>query len=257
MRSIPRPVTLLSLALLYVSQASAGLTYSAHMDKAGKDSYFQVWATDDKAKFVVENSEDPSMPPGLTIIASDRGERITLIADQKQAYFQLSRDEYKRLLKGKAAREQMQIDNSKLEELTVDEDSVTIAGYPTQHYKIKISLTAREAGKTSNLVALEEFWTAPSIPNAARYLNMLTQQTSGIDELDVLLDYQKLKGLPLKRTVEIYINGEFAGRSLVEITKVGQSSVPESVFKVPVGYKKLEIPGQAPPSSETDSVQRP
>ncbi|HWY53860.1 MAG TPA: DUF4412 domain-containing protein [Terriglobales bacterium] len=240
----------LGLVLLFTVPASAGLTYRAHMDKFGKESSFQVWATDDKAKFVIESSDDPSMPPGFTIIAADSGEQLMLIVDQKEAYFQFIREEYRKLLKGKAAQKQLRIENSKLEELAVDEDGGTIAGYPTRHYKIKISFTDHEGDQTSNFVAIEEFWTAPSIPNPASYLNMLTQQTSGIDELDDLMDYKKLKGLPLKRIVEIYSNGEFGGRSLVEITEVVQSSVPESVFQIPVGYQKVEVPGQAPPSSE-------
>lgn len=256
-RNTVRPLTLLGLALLYTLPASAQLIYSAHMDKFGKESSFHVWATDTKAKFVVENSEDASMPAGFTIIATDSGENLTAVVDQKQAYFQFSRDGYKRLLKGKAAKDQVSIESPKLEELAVDEDGGTIAGYPTRHYKIKISFSDHESGQASSFVAIEEFWTAPSIPNTAPFLNMLTQQASGIDELDELLDYKKLKGLPLKRIVEIYADGEFVGRSLVEITKVGQSSVPESVFQVPVGYRKLEIPGQAPSSPGADSPGKP
>jgi hypothetical protein len=256
MRNAAKPL-ILSLALLCALSASAGLTYSAHMDKFGKESSFQVWSTDNKAKFVVESSSDPDMPPGFTIIATDGGEQFAIVLDQKQEYFQLSREGYRELLKAKAAQERVRIENSKLEELAVDEDGGTIAGYPTRHYKLKISFTDKEGDQTLNFVAVEEFWTAPSIANPAPYVNMLTQQTSGIDELDDLLDYKKLKGLPLKRIVEIYTNGEFGGRSLVEITKVGQSSVPESVFQVPVGYKKLEIPGQAPLSPGAGSLQKP
>jgi Domain of unknown function (DUF4412) len=257
MRSAPKPLAVLGIAVLFALPVSAGLTYNAHMNKFGKESTFEVWATTSKAKFVVENSDDPSMPPGFTMIATQRGEQITLLLHQKQAYFQLSREEYRKFLKGKAAQKQVHIENPRLEELVVDEDGGTIAGYPTRHYKIRISFTGQEANQTSKFVALEEFWTAPSIPNPAPNLDVLTQQTSGIDELDVLMDYKKLKGLPLKRTVEIYTNGEFAGRSLVEITKVVRSSVPESMFQVPVAYKKLAAPGQGTPSSEAGSPQKP
>jgi hypothetical protein len=258
MRNAAKSLSLLSLAVLGCAlPASAGLTYRAHMDKFGRESSFKVWATDDKAKFVIESSSDPSMPPGFAIIVTDGGEQLTLLPDQKQSYLQLTREEYKKLLKGKASQKQVQIENPKLEELVVDEDGGMIAGYHTRHYKIKISLIDHEADQTLNFVVFEEFWTAPSIPNPAPYLNMLTQQTSGIEELDALLDYKKFKGLPLKRIVELYANGEFGGRSLVEITEVGQSSVPESIFQIPPGYKKIEMPGQASKSSEADSPQEP
>jgi hypothetical protein len=240
-----KSLSLLSLVLLGCAcPASAGLTYRAYMDKFGQESSFKVWATDDKAKFVVESSSDPSMPPGFAIIVTDGGERLTLLPNEKQSYLQLSREEYKKLLKGKASQKQVRIENPKLEELVVDEDGGMIAGYSTRHYKIKISLIDHEADQTLNFVVFEEFWTAPSIPNPAPYLNMLTQQTSGIEELDTLLDYKKFRGLPLKRTVEIYANGDFGGRSLVEITEVGQSSMPDSIFQVPPGYRKIEMPGQ-------------
>ena len=80
-------------------------------------------------------------------------------------------------------------------------------------------------------MATEEFWTAPSIPNPAPSLDMLTTQTSGIAELDSLMAYKKLKGYPLKRLVQVSMNGQLAGNSLVEVKTILDKVVPDSVFE--------------------------
>lgn len=239
--------TLLALAatmLALAGQANAGVVYSARMEKFGKKSTFAVWATDSKAKFSVTASDDPKMPTGTSIIALDGGQRYILIDPERRAFIGLTRDQYSSLREKQAESHGIQILNPKLEELVVNGDGGVVAGNKTRYFKLSISLNAAEDGRQVAIVATEEFWTAPSLPDPAPSLDMLTQQVSGLAKLDELLDYKKLHGYPLKRVVQLQENGQFAGSSLVEVTRIAQSRIPDSTFDLPAGYAKLDISGR-------------
>jgi hypothetical protein len=234
-------------AFLLLSMASvcrAGVVYSAEMEKFGKKSKFEVSATDSRAKFSVSLSDDPSLPAGMTIIALDQGERYIMLNQSKGEYIEFTKEQFKSLKRRQAQNSGFEFQDGKVEELIVDEDGGKVAGTQTRYYRIKISVTGSERGEKLDAVAIEEFWTAPSIPNPAPSLDMLTEQTSGITELDSLMAYKKLKGYPLKRVVQLSINGQFVGSSVVEVKTILDQTVSDSVFEIPPNYKKLELPGQ-------------
>jgi hypothetical protein len=215
--------------------------YTAQMEKFGKRSTFRVWATDIKAKFSITQSEDPDMPSGFSIVALAGGQRYLIFPPGQHAYIELTAEQYKRLRQRQAQAHGVDIRDSKLEELVVDGDGGLVAGKKTRYFKLRISIAAAQDGQQTTFVATEEFWTAPSVPNPAPSLDMLTQQISGIEQLDALLDYKKLQGYPLKRVVQLSENNRFVGSSLVEITEISQSSIADSVFDIPSGYEKLDV----------------
>jgi len=230
-------------ALLLIAQSnSTGVVYTARFDKLGKKSAFNVWATDAKAKFLVTESDDPSMPMGISIIALDGGGRYDLIFPEKQAFVEMTRDQFRKLRQQQAEAHGVKIENSKLEELVVDGDGGLVAGNKTRYFKLKIAIDAIQNGQHIEFRVTEEFWTAPSIPNPAPSLDMLTQQVSGLDQIDSLLDYKKLNGYPLKRVVQLCENDQFIGTSTVEITSIVNTSIAESLFTPPSDYKKIEVP---------------
>ena len=55
---------------------------------------------------------------------------------------------------------------------------------------------------------------------------------------------QELNGYPLKRAVELTENGQFIGKSRIEVTKIVQGPVSESVFEIPPHDKKVVVPAQ-------------
>jgi Domain of unknown function (DUF4412) len=247
MGSLSRYLAALLVLLPFASAGWAGEVYSAEMEKFGRKTSFEVWTKDTRAKFSVSHSDDPSMPAGMTVIALDRGDRYIILMPDKGVYLDLTKEQF-RSLKGKQAQENgFQFQSGKLEELIVDEDGGSVAGIQTRHYKIKISVAGVEQGKKVDIVAVEEFWTAPSIPNPASSLDMLTEQNSGIAELDSLMAYKKLRGYPLKRMVQLSVNGQSAGSSRVEVRTIFDTTVPDSVFEVPANFKKLEVPGPDTP----------
>jgi hypothetical protein len=236
--------TLTLMALFLSSLSHAGVIYSAEMEKLGRKSSFEVWATNTKAKFYVTQSDDPSFPQGFTIIAVDQGARYLLLIPGKDAYVDLTTEQFKNFQMKKAQDTGFELKDVKTEELIVDDDGGLVAGLKTHHYKIKVSATGLQQGQKLDLVSTEEFWTAPSIPNPAPALDMLTEQRTGIPEIDVLLAYKKLRGYPLRRVVQLSINGQDIGTSVVEVKSIQEQAVPDSVFLVPPSYKKLEIPAQ-------------
>lgn len=167
-----------------------------------------------------------------------------MLLPQKPIFIELTREQYKKMTQKKAQGQGVEIRDSKLEELIVDGDGGLIAGQQTRYFKLRISVTASEGGEAEEIIAGEEFWTAPSLPNSAPALDMLTEQISGIEQLDTLLQYKKLRGYPLKRIVQISENGQIIGNSLVEITKILQVPVADAVFEVPQGYQKLDVSGK-------------
>jgi hypothetical protein len=215
------------------------------MDKFGKKSSFEVWATEAKAKFSVSHSDDPSMPAGFTIIALDQGARYLILPPGKDAYVDLTAEQFQNFERKKAQDNGFEFKGGKSEELIVDEDGGLVAGVRTRHYKIKISVTGSGQGHPLDIVCIEEFWTAPSIPNPAPSLDMLTAQKTGLSELDSLLAYKKLRGYPLKRVVQLSMNSEDVGTSVVEVKSILDQPVPDSIFEVPTNYKKIELPGQS------------
>jgi hypothetical protein len=126
----------LSAALILVSFASAcwaGVVYSAEMEKFGKKTIFVAWAVDTRAKFSVSYSDDPTMPAGTTIMALDRGERYIVLIPGKDAYVELTQEQFK-TLKGKQVQDSgFEFHSGKTEELIVDEDGGTVAGIETRH----------------------------------------------------------------------------------------------------------------------------
>lgn len=237
-------LTVVMATLALAPQTSqTGFVYSARMEKFGKKSTFSVWATDTRARFSVSQSEDPGMPTGTSIIALDNGQRYILVFPEKRAFIELKSDQYKKLMQRQAQAHGVEIGGSRLQELVVDGDGGLIAGISTRYFKLRISVSVEQDGQQATFVATEEFWTAPSVPNPAPSLDMLTQQISGIEQLDALLDYKKLKGYPLKRVIQLNENGQFVGSSLVEITEISKSSISDSVFDVPSGYEKIDVSG--------------
>jgi hypothetical protein len=237
-------LTVAIAAVLLVPQSnSTGVVYTARMEKFGKKSSFSVWATDAKAKFSVSESNDPRMPAGISIIALDRGERYILTDSEKQTFIELTRDQYKELMRHQADVQGFKFEDSGLEELVVDSDGGLVAGNETRYFKLRISIRGTHSGQPTMFIANEEFWTAPSLPNPMPSLDMLTEQVSGVDQIDRLLDYKKFKGYPLKRLIKLYEDGQYFGQSLVEITKIVQVPIDESVFTVPSEYTKMNVPG--------------
>jgi len=246
MRHLCRHLAAAAIVTSLALSARAGVVFSAEMEKFGKKTSFEVWAADTRAKFSVSHSNDPSMPAGMAIIALDRGERYIMLIPSKDAYVELTKEQFKNLKRKQAQDAGFELRSGKVEELTVDEDGGVVAGIHTRHYKIRILVTGVEQGQQLDAVAIEEFWTAPSIPNPAPSLDLLTEQTSGIKELDSLLAYNKLRGYPLKRLVQISVNDQYVGSSLVEVKSILDQPVPNSAFEIPPSYKKLEIPPERP-----------
>ena len=105
-----------------------GLVYTAHMNKFGRNSTFDVWTVDTKARFSVSQSDDPAMPVGTSIIALDSGQRYLVLLPEKQIFMELTRDQYKKFRQQKAEAEGVEIRDPILEELVVDSDGGLIAG---------------------------------------------------------------------------------------------------------------------------------
>ena len=234
-----------SILLLSPQTSQTGYVYTARMEKFGKISSFRIWADDTRAKFSVIESDDPGAPAGFTIIALNHGDRYILILDEKHSFAELSGTDFKTLMQHRAQAEQVAINDAKRDEIVVNGEGGDVAGIRTRYYKLKITMTVVEGGQKSLMSATEEFWTAPTLSNPSPALDMLTRQTSGVEQLDALLDYERMQGYPLKRVVQLWQDGQFVGSSLVLVTNFARAPIDKSVFEVPANYTRMKIPSSA------------
>lgn len=227
--------------LLAVGITRADVVYSADQNIMGKQTTLRVWAKETKAKFVAESGSGS----GMEIIATEGGDLISIVLPDQRVYFRMTREKYKVLQGRRVAQHDVTFQSGKREELTVDQPGGKVAGIETRYYKFRLTGTITENGREEQFEAIQEFWTAPSIPNIKPELAMLTNQVTGIPAFDELLYYGKFKGLPLKRLITLSLDGKPLGTSSVEVKTLTQASVPESVFTIPSDYTRKLLPGES------------
>jgi hypothetical protein len=223
----------------------ADTVYTTEMTQAGGVSTFKTWTKGSSAKVVIVASTNQSMPAGWFIITRDGGETLAVGVPEKKQYLRVTRDQYLRMKQAAVVSQGLRVENPQVQPLGEDEGG-KIAGFPTRQRRYKVSLTFHRAHGlrevAQNLTVYQSFWIAPDISNPHPLLNMHTRQTTGIPEVDRLLEFKDLKGFPMKRVVELEIDGVKIGTSTVEVKEVREQPFEESVFAIPAGYTQRELP---------------
>ncbi len=107
----------------------------------------------------------------------------------------------------------------------------TIAGYPTEQYRITLGSTT-----------IDE-WLAPGITFPEAYyvaMRAFVPSTPMLDMKKLYEELGKLKGVPLKSVMSMKMMGREM-TSTTEVTAVDKTPIPAEAFEVPAGFKKVDF----------------
>jgi len=166
------------------------------------------------------------------------------VSNPKQQYLTVSREQFNAILNKK-----IESDGDTVGKLTVtrlgDDDGGKIAGLPTRHYRVNLSLpVVTSGGATRHFNVDEELWTAVDLPKLPEFSNLMFHQSLGSDELDKAVELEDIPGFRLKRIVRLTLDGVFVGESNIEVKTLTQGAIPESEWQIPATYTTKEIPHQ-------------
>ncbi len=233
---------LFGLAFLFVlvPLSSAGTYYRTVMTRRSGTATVDAWTDGQGVRFESVQSDDSTLPVGFRIIADELGIKVSSASGK---CFQMTREQYAEL---KRKRFDIKLVGPVKLEKVLQEDGGVILGNRTTHYRMRISATLQvgDGGEPTLYVVDEDFWAAPSVPEAPRLLNMMFTQTLGVEEVDKALEFPEIKGFKFKRTVVITTNGEYAGQSVVEVKEFRDQSIAPSVFKLDMPCSP--VPSKAP-----------
>ena len=142
----------------------------------------------------------------------------------------------------------LSLSSPKIEKL-LEEDGGLVAGLPTRHYRYRTSYKATThilGSLTVTNTTEEDIWATTQLtePGLAVWLTKAPPSTGDaqFDEI-IRAEMRKIEGFPLKRvtvTTTVNANGETeTSRSETEVTEVKNVDVPDSLFKIPAGYKEV------------------
>jgi hypothetical protein len=223
------------------SSSFAGVAFTVQMSRPQGTSTYKTWTEGRSFKAVIEASNDSDLSKGNFVISRDGGASWIAASARWKRYLELSPEELQERL-GTRPKEL----GSRLESLTVqkvaEQDGGPVAGYATRRYTVRVYAVVRTRrfwrDVTSRMVVTENIWMAANVPTPKPELGLIMQESTGALEVDRALALKDAKGFPMKRVVEIVIDGEPIATSCVEVKSLTQTSVAESVFAIPANYKK-------------------
>src|SRR5262245_52415119 len=219
----------------------AGVAFTVQMSRPQGTSTYKTWTEGKSLKAIVEASDDSDLSKGNFVISRDGGATWIAASARWKRYLELSPEELRERL-GSHSKEL----GTRLESLTVqkvaEQDGGPVAGYPTRRYTVRVYATMRTRrfwrDVSSRMVVTENIWMAQSVPTPKPELGMIMQESTGALEVDRALAKRDAKGFPMKRVVEIVVDGETIATSCVEVKSLTQTTVADSVFAIPANYKK-------------------
>jgi hypothetical protein len=270
-------VLAMAVLLGFPAAAFAGVTFTQVTTMDGKRTTVTKISTDGgKAKMeIVESPDNPFMPPGSYMLASDGEMLLVNPAAKTYARFDASMFEGVAQMAG-----QFEFTDVKLEKI-VDEPGESIEGYPTRHYQFKSSWTMTMQGmpmKTESST-VEDLWTTtaielPALPTCPTESG-LPSQVAAIVETQGL---RQVEGLPLKHvTVQStkssmggalgglgarmgarMLGGAGAGgdtTTTIEVTDIEEADIPAATFELPAGYQEMQLGQTGPAIPNLNGVQ--
>jgi hypothetical protein len=274
------------------SASLAGVTFTQVTTVNGaRTAVSRVSADGGKAKMeVVESRDNPFMPPGSYLLATDGDMLLVNPAARTYARFDTSMFEGIGEMAG-----QFQFTDVSFEKV-VDEPGESIAGYETRHYQFKSSWTMSMQGmplKTEQST-VEDLWTTtaidlPAMPGGPAAGSSIPSQVAAIAENQGL---HEVEGIPLKHvTVQSTKSsmgglgglanfgarigggtrrggggddpgaeaGGFGGggetTTIIEAVDIEEVDVPAATFELPAGYQETQLFETGPAIPSLNGVQ--
>jgi hypothetical protein len=234
-------VLLVVLAAL-TSSSYAGVLFTAEMSRSRGVSTYKTWAEGKSFKAVVESTTERGLSNGNFLISRDGGATLIAASARWKRYLELSPEELQQRLGTRPLGVRGRVENLSVQKLA-DADGGLVAGYRTRRHTLRVSVEMRSRSfwrgdVTRHMVITETLWMAESVPNPCPELAVLMQESIGTEEVDRALALNDAKGFPMKRVIEVEVDGERLASSSAEVKALIQMPVADSVFAVPANYKR-------------------
>ena len=231
----------LLLFLALTANCFGGVAFTVKMSRAQGTSTYRTWAEGKSFKAVVEASNDSGLSTGNFVISRDGGLTWIAASARWKRYLELSPEELQERLGSRPTPLGNRLQSLTVEKMA-DQEGGTVAGYATRRHTQRVIVVARVRSLwrdvTRRMVVTETLWMADSLPTPGPQLGVIMKESTGTMEIDRALARSNAKGFPMKRLVEIDVDGQRQASSSVEVKTLTQTPVAESVFAVPANYKK-------------------
>lgn len=246
--------------VLAVQNASAAVEYEfrqiTHSDLENiPPTDFTGRAVIDGDRSRVEFLSGSGYRPGTYLISTNGSRALTFVDPAKKSYIEVNAGSVSTAL----GSTRISITNKKVD-LTQLEDHPTIAGLPTDHFRLvltyDIALSLGTLTLTQKVSTIEDKFVTQAFGDVGESFMASGALKTGNPEIDDLVDIEntKVKGFALKQVISTTTtSGEFNGLSAkwtprnitttreITVTSISpKASVPNAVFLVPAGFHKAD-----------------
>jgi hypothetical protein len=240
----------------------AGTYYEATTTVAtgqrGGDSRMVVhgWVEGDRARVEFRDSNNPMVGKGNYLITTDGGKTLFMVDPKEKTYMAWDLGAMAgalgSMMQAAGGMVNIEFRDHKLERLS-QEAGPRMLGHPTTHYRFRTAYTTEvkvfRMGQETRTETLQEVWATTALTDAGfgAWLRNEPPRT-GIAGLDEMLrnEMGTTEGFPLKM-VSTSTNTDKKGKqststTTMEVTVLREEPVPASMFAIPEGYERTEIP---------------
>ena len=229
---------ILALLVLMPQASVSGLHYKMRMMKPSGTTVFEAWSSSNDAKIQVLETDDRTVRKGFIIVAKDGGEIFQMTTPAGDEYVELTAKRMKELQAQRAAQRGIELLDVKNEKV-LEEKGKALIGISCTHFQFRITVKFKEGGVLHDIVATNDIWVAPTIPNPNPKLNLLVNQGStGIASFDDAMQFGNLGGFPLQRITTMDFDGKRAGQSTFVTEQVEKTALAADALSLPPGLKK-------------------
>jgi hypothetical protein len=254
----------LLLAALMAVQAQADLRYKVQTKteggpkSQGATQVMQMTAAGDNAR--MEFLEGGPVQNGGYILSKDGGKTMVMVNTKDKTYMNWDMEAMMGMAGAMGSMMKMEVTNPKMEKL-LDEAGQPILGYPTRHYKFRISygmsMTVMGFSSSSDIVREEETWTTTRIDTAAlmRWFKNAPKINESLDKL-IAMERGRMEGMPLKM-LSVQTSTDKKGKvqttkTSMDVTEIEKMTADPRLFQIPEEYKEMKMGGDE--SGEADGA---
>ena len=259
--SLKRLLCLVSV-LGFVGSAWAGWEFTsvtkAESKQRGADqmnSTVHAFLNGDKSRVEFTEGKNPGMEKGGYLITEDGGKTCYMVHPKDKTYMKWDMEQMANVAGQATKMMQMKVTDPKVEKL-LEEKGEKIAGFPTTHYRYRISYAMEMSifGMKSSQANVQDHdvWSTSDVGDLGiAFWVKKGGVKMGDESLDKLMKAQmdQVKGFPLKQvTVMSSKDGkgnENVTKTTMEVTEIKKASPAEDLFKIPAGYKETSMFGNA------------
>jgi len=196
-----------------------------------------------------------SYPPGTYVISTNGSRTLTFIDPTRKSYTEFNTANVAAVIGSK----RIDITDMKSSVENLD-DHPMIAGTPTNHYRLTITydmqITFGTMPLKQSVRTVIDKWTTVAFGDVNESFLASSAVRTGNVKMDEVIEVEatKIKGLPLKQTVQVYTMTDRApvpGSKLVlsptrtsrremTVTTIHDSAVDGSMFAIPVNYRRAD-----------------